>query len=255
MSYSDSPLTAPPGEVDRSQETYTPSSRRPRRVPPSGDVSYDGSRPWPRPALSSKLLVWGGIGVAAAAASAGAVLGVRAILGRGDDEEEAALEEARERARRRSSGTSSSTGTSTRRSGLLRRSSARPRRPASAQPVPPPRPAGIADEPVRSERRPRPGPARARSGRGATGMLDNVNQTIQEMSSGVRTLLDTVNAAMSGFRSVAQQASGVVGEFREAADSIRSAMHSGPDGHRAEPPAGANPHAPPGMDDARSHRL
>ena len=44
-----------------------------RRVIPSGDVSPDGRRAYPRSSMTTKVLVLGGLGLAAAAATAGGV--------------------------------------------------------------------------------------------------------------------------------------------------------------------------------------
>ncbi|MDO5620188.1 MAG: hypothetical protein Q4G24_01815 [Paracoccus sp. (in: a-proteobacteria)] len=59
---------------------YRPSTLDSRRVIPSGDVSPGGDRVWPRPSLTSKLLVWGGMGVAAAALTAGGILAARKVV-------------------------------------------------------------------------------------------------------------------------------------------------------------------------------
>ncbi len=52
-----------------------------QRIPPHGDVSPDGTRAWPRPSLAAKIVVWGGVGLAAAAAVAGTGLLVQKIGG------------------------------------------------------------------------------------------------------------------------------------------------------------------------------
>ena len=56
--------------VDRRQETYQPSGHASRPIPPHGDVSPDGRRVWPQPSMTSRVLVYGGMGIAAAAATA-----------------------------------------------------------------------------------------------------------------------------------------------------------------------------------------
>ena len=63
MPQSDRPVFGAP--IDRSQETYEPSPYPPRRVLPSGDVSPDGRRPWPRSSLTTKVIVLGGMGTIA----------------------------------------------------------------------------------------------------------------------------------------------------------------------------------------------
>ena len=74
--------------VDRSQERYEPSHLGPRRTLPHGDVTRDGAHAWPRPSMTSRVLVYGGAALAAAAVTAGTVLAVRKVadLVTGNDE-------------------------------------------------------------------------------------------------------------------------------------------------------------------------
>ncbi len=52
-----------------------------QRIPPHGDVSPDGTRAWPRPSLAARIVIWGGVGLASAAAVAGTALLARKIAG------------------------------------------------------------------------------------------------------------------------------------------------------------------------------
>lgn len=199
--------------VDRSNETYEPSPHAARRTIPSGRVSPDGKRAWPQPSLTSRIIVFGGMGIAAAAATAGAVLAVRAIVDAvaGDDDDD--LEAARQRARARRHGQSSS----------ARPSSSRPQRPS---------PARFADmdydssraERERAERSRREAARRRNAGsHGSSGsVVESVNETVASVTSGVRDVLATVTAAIEGFRSVAAQAGDVMADFNKAADQVKS---------------------------------
>ena len=52
-----------------------------RRVPPHGPVSPDGSRAWPQPSQTSRLIVYGGVALAVAGLTAGTVLLGRKLAG------------------------------------------------------------------------------------------------------------------------------------------------------------------------------
>lgn len=94
------PLGAP---IDRSQESYEPSPYESRAIPPSGDVSPDGTRAYPAPSLTAKVVTYGGAAVAAAALTAGGVLAVRKIadMVSGNDHLHRRADDAAERARAR----------------------------------------------------------------------------------------------------------------------------------------------------------
>ena len=67
------PRPVPKGHIPHGQRHES------RRVIPHGDVSPDGKRAWPRPSLTARLIVWGGTGIAVAAATAGTVLAMRHV--------------------------------------------------------------------------------------------------------------------------------------------------------------------------------
>lgn len=81
----------PPTEADLTSQTrfgprHSPKGHRvtsqrleSRRIPPHGDVSPDGRKIWPTPSLTTKILVWGGTGIAVAAATAGTVMAARHV--------------------------------------------------------------------------------------------------------------------------------------------------------------------------------
>ena len=84
------PITRTPAD-ETSQTRFGPrpvpeGHRRPpgpvesRRIPPHGDVSPDGSHPWPRPSRGAKWLVWGGTGLVAATLTAGTVIAARHLI-------------------------------------------------------------------------------------------------------------------------------------------------------------------------------
>lgn len=221
-----------PGDrIDRSQETYEPSPHASRYIPPSGDVSEDGKRIYPQPSLSSRILVWGGIVAASAAATAGAVLAVRTVVdGVAGTDEDDAVEEARNRARARA------------RKGrppkLPRNSYAGRKRPSLA-----PRFAALSEdereairerdreraeadqsEIERQRRRARSGnrPRRRAPAPRKVGLLAGANQSIADVTETVGAAVATIAAAVEGFRSVAGQAGSIMTEFREAADTVKT---------------------------------
>ena len=65
--------------IDRSQETYRPSPYGSQRTLPHGTVSRDGMSAEPETSLTTRILVWGGAGIAAAAITAGGILAVRKV--------------------------------------------------------------------------------------------------------------------------------------------------------------------------------
>lgn len=200
--------------VDRSQESYRPSPYESRMVPPSGDVSPDGTTAYPAPSTTAKVLTWGGAGLAAAAVTAGGILAVRKIadMVSGQDRvtarADAAAEAARERVYAESRGQ-------------------RPRTPRFAELSDEDRSAMhrrvraeiAATEHVREGARDAAQISRAapRPRRPETTLLDDVMRA----SGGLQGLVSSVSMALAGFRAVAQQAEGVVREFHGTADQIR----------------------------------
>lgn len=217
----------PASSDDRKDPAYAP-----RRVPLSGDVSPDGTRPWPRANRKERLLVWGGVAATAAVATVGMLLAVRTVVERitGDTPDEAAKRPLQPQPLRhraappadampkptpaapaarhgtgsdafsgRFSGPRPPSGTS----GIKRS------RPAAAPFTARPRPA----QPPRSATR------RSRSA--------DAHATLAEMSAGVGALLANVTAAMDGFRKAAGQAGYIAEEFHDTADKVRDMLDRG----------------------------
>lgn len=244
--------------VDRSNETYEPSPHAPRRTIPSGEVSLDGKRAWPKPSLTSRILVYGGMGVVAAAVTAGAVMAVRAVVDSvtGDDEDDA-VEAARQRARARRSGGPRPPQLGPRRSqamGFAGGGGGGDRR---------------ADQDRAERMRREAARRRSASSQDSGSLVDAVNDTVDSVTGGVRDVLATVTAAIEGFRSVAAQAGDVMADFNRTADQVKAMIEPATpkgrtDKRRAEPGSYARPAKKDVVDlredesdaqDTRSHRL
>ncbi|KRW93618.1 hypothetical protein [Paracoccus sp. MKU1] len=174
-----------------------------RRIPPHGDVSPDGSRPWPRPSRGAKWLVLGGTGLAAAALTAGTVLAARHVLD-----------------------LVSQDGPPSRRRGTQAEPAATGRR---AMPVG----AGQQDEETRRPVRIRPQAERDRTPRPARrpprqNLLQEVEANTASLTSGVENVMRALTAAVTGFRTVAGQASTIMQEFGDAAAMVRDIIDRRP---------------------------
>ncbi|AXC49103.1 hypothetical protein DRW48_04860 [Paracoccus suum] len=221
--------------IDRSQETYEPSPHPSRRTPPSGKVTPNGKRAYPRPSQSAKLLIWGGMGVAAAALTAGTILGVRAVVDaiagdEHDDEIEAARRRARARGRfgrgPRPMPRNSFTGPRDSGSHDFSPRTARDDGEHTAA-----RDAARREERAWIEQQRR----RARAAHRPSVAGDFSNQ-IEDVTRTIRNALGTVTAAIEGFRSVSGQAGSILNEFRGAADTVRT-MFDNNAAHPARPRA------------------
>lgn len=216
------PPSVPFGEpIDRSQETYRPSPYPSQKPLPHGRVSPDGRRAWPEPSLTSRVLVWGGAAIAAAALTAGGILAVRKVadMVTGNDEidrdADRAAEQARERVWKAARG--------------------------EHDPEPPrDHPRRRAEQPRERMRAPssdRPtGPRGPRRSSQPSSFLGEIEQTAQRMTHGIQGVASALSSAVAGFRSVAGQAESVVREFTATADQIRSLL-----GSAGTPPAKAKP--------------
>lgn len=232
--------------IDRSQETYEPSPHASRRIPPSGDVSHDGKRIYPQPGLSSRILVWGGIVAAAAAATAGGILAVRTVVdGIAGSDEDDAVEAARQRARARARNGKAPKLPRNTHAGPKRRG---PRPERNAETHLAPRFAEMDEgerEAVRSRDRDlreadrrrieqqrqaartrgtRPRPATA----GKLGFLDGLNTSIADVTRSIEAVVGAVTVAVEGFKGVAGQAGGIVKDFHDAADNVKSMLDIAP---------------------------
>lgn len=192
--------------------------RESRRVPPSGPVSPDGARGYPRPSRLAKWVVWGGTGIAAAALTAGTVYAARHVadLLSGDDH-------------------------------APKRPTPQPRPPETQPRMQMPSPAERAalsdrprdlrhdrfrdDQPPRPRRKPAP----------RKGLMREIEENAASLSQGVDNVMGSVSAAVTGFRTVAAQAAEIMREFGDAAAMVRGIMGDAP---RADTPKPrATPHA------------
>lgn len=160
-----------------------------RRIPPHGDVSPDGSRIWPRPSRSSRVIIWGGTAIVAAAATAGAVLAIRHV------------------ADMISGQPAPDPQPSNPRSSLA----AKPARAASEhRPQPKPQPA--ADSPRLKPKKPR------------RPLLEEIEDTNRRLTHSVDGVVATLGGAFASFCKVASQAETVMRTFQSSADLVRTAM-------------------------------
>lgn len=203
------PRPVPKGH--RRADTAGLSPARSSHIPPDSPQSPDGSEAWPTPSLTAKIIVWGGVGVAAAAATAGAIMATRklaeAISGGGISQP------------------------------VGRAAPAQPRR------------LSVPEDPQRGEPRPNPAPRTPRGPARGRNFAADLTETATGLSEGLNDVTRSLNQAFSGFRSVAEQANAIVGEFVRAADQIRGMKDRGD----VQDQAAAHRHPDP--EDARRHRL
>lgn len=215
--------------VDRSQERYEPSHLGPRRTLPHGDVTRDGAHAWPRPSMTSRVLVYGGAALAAAAVTAGTVLAVRKVadLVTGNDELDRDADRAAEQARERVYDASRGRAAAPRFAAMSDRDREAMRARARARAEEDQRErdrmraearGAHADRPSDYPRRPPP----PRKSSNPLGILGDIEHTAQTLTRNVNDVVGTIGAAMTAFRAVASQAEGVVREFSGTADQIRS---------------------------------
>jgi len=199
-----------------------------RRIPPHGDVSPDGSHPWPHPSRGAKWLVWGGTGLVAAALTAGTVIAARHLID------------------------------------LVSEKDGDPRRPAAPRDRLPPRYAASGRdmrEPP-APRRPERIRAEAQPGRPARraprqGLLQEVEANTASLTHGVENVMQALTAALTGFRTVAEQAGTIMREFGDAATLVREIIDRKPAASqpRSTPRARRDAHREDRADDRRdAHR-
>ncbi|MDO5612862.1 MAG: hypothetical protein Q4G14_06410 [Paracoccus sp. (in: a-proteobacteria)] len=195
-----------------------------RRIPPSGEVSPDGDREWPQPGLTSQVVVYGGAAIMAAAATAGVVLAARKVAGliSGPDETD--------RYHRPRVAPGFADLDDDEREAIRRRVREQAR--ADAREV---------------------ARMRAQASRDRFGPRPNAAQSLTQRADQVSGSLNGLMAAFAGFRSVAAQAGGIMREFSDAAQVVRSFLDR--DGRdRNHDRDGTDPHR---RDDAarRTHNL
>lgn len=228
-----------------------------RRIPPSGEVSPDGSRSYPRPSRSAKWLVWGGTALAAAAATAGTVYAARHIAGliSGDDND-------RPQPRQR---TPAPPGFSSSPRG---QDDLPPRRPPVQSPH------DRFEDETRPHAQPRPERSRPAQKRRPS-LMQEIQSNTANLSDSVDSVMRTLTSAVAGFRGVAGQAGSIIRDFSDAAALVRDIIDAKPSARQefaerrpaAKRPAGParrNPapdlHGSPIEDDPaelnpRTHRL
>ena len=170
-----------------------------------------GPRPVPRPGLepgttqrdgdsmTSQILVYGGLGIMAAAATTAAVLATRKVASAiaGSDEEPVARTNYRP-----------TSGGAPRFADLDPDAQEAVRRRGRAQ--------AAAD-------RARAAQSRATASRGRD-LASNVTGTARDLTDSLNGVIASLSGAVAGFRSVAEQAGGIVREFSDAADVVRNVM-------------------------------
>lgn len=263
--------------VDRRQEAYAPSPYAAQKVLPHGSVNREGDRAVPEHSMTSRVLVYGGAAIAAAAATAGVVLAVRKVadLVSGNDELDRDADRAADKARQRVY--DAGRGVPPRFAGMTEREreAMRARARARFEQDDRERARTRAEARARADRdedhaprRPRPAPRPARS---SLGLLGDIEQSAASLSRNLNGIVGTVGAAMAAFRQVADQAEGVVREFHGTADQIRNFLGTGgTDAPRSTRPApGRDPYrrparrdvvdlretGPAGVEGGRTHRL
>ncbi|MCV2446871.1 hypothetical protein [Paracoccus sp. DMF] len=189
-----------------------------RRIPPHGAVSPDGSRPWPQPSRSARWLVWGGTALTAAALTAGTVIAARQVMHALSDpsphrdlppkaQRMAAMPDPEREALRRRAETRD----------RAEDARAEQLRAAAAQARPRPR---------------KPAPR--------VGLMQEIEANTASLTKGVDNVMQALTAGMTGFRTVAAQASDIMREFGDAAalvqDILGRSRPAGSDRSRRDPP-------------------
>lgn len=241
-------------------EGHRPSygPRGARRIPPSGPVSPDGQRAYPMPSRFAKWVVWGGTGIAAAALTAGTVYVARHVSDLLSDREPP-------RKRRRAHAKPRMQMANLAERAALRD---RPPQPAPQPTARDPRREDVRPPKMQSPYREEARPPRPRSKpKSRAGIMHEIEDNTVRLSKGVDNLMGSLTAAVSGFRTVAAQATGIMREFSDAAAMVRGIMGEAPratgaparrPAPQARPPVSEYPdrhgaHMPDLRDDATEH--
>ncbi|WP_312524964.1 hypothetical protein [Paracoccus sp. (in: a-proteobacteria)] len=196
-----------------------------RHIPPHGDVSPDGKHIWPQPSQSSRILVWGGMALATAAVTAASVLAARRVIEMvQNDDHPPAPHPAPQPPKRRKPSHQAAPHLAPRfaemdgqeRQELRNRTRERELEDALAAAH---QRAEAAEEAVKRARR------RARPAR--KNFISEVESNTRRLSGSADSAIGSLSAAFSGFRAVAAQAAGIVGEFETAAKVVRGLMAKG----------------------------
>lgn len=181
---------------------YPYQDRVSSRVIPSGRVSPDGRSAYPTPSLTSKIVVFGGIALGVAGATAGAVLAARKLAGLigGDDRDHAG--------RRPAMAPRFAELDEDERDAIRSRVRAQSRQDSRET-------ARLRAEASRKRQKPR------------RNVAHELTDTANNLSSGLDGVARALSSAFNGFRSVAGQATGIVSEFAAAADQLRGILGTG----------------------------
>lgn len=186
-------------EGHRTASPYPHRKMPSSRIPPSGPVSPDGRRVWPRPSLAARIIVWGGVAAGVAGLTAAGLAVGRAVAGPQRPAERAHVaprfaqidEDEREAMRRRV------------------RAQARADAETAAR-------------------------LRAQASRRRGTPAQRLTETANEVSTGLNAVVNSVLNAFDAFNTVAGQARSVVEQFSRVADQIRGVTGTGRPGRGRE---------------------
>lgn len=188
------PRPVPKGHTAAGSSPHRPM--RSSRVIPSAPLSPDGRRPYPTPALLSKVIVWGGVALGVAGVTAGTLLATRKLAGAiADDRPDRPVPPTL----------------------AVKPAATQPRDMSTA---------GLHPKATSSARRAVPQRNIAR----------DLTDTANDLSASLNGVAQSLIGAFDGFQRVATQARGIMAEFSLAADQVRSVMGSSPAHPRPEAP-------------------
>lgn len=233
-------------EADRTSQTRfgprpVPPGHRTGADHPSHDRALSGAgSDYPAPSLTSKIVVWGGIALGVAGATAATVMAARKVGDMMRDD--------------------------------VSDTPARPRNYAPQQEYVAPRFKAMDDDEQEAMRRRVRARARADEDEAARlraaasrrrrkpkrNFAQDLTETASHLSSGLDGVTKSLANAFQGFRSVATQATGIVSEFALAADQLRSVMRGSEQAAQPAPrdyPRGAEADEAATREHQRTHRL
>lgn len=230
----------PHSEADRTSQTrfgprpvptghHGPKPSQPsRRIIASGRLSPDGKSAYPSPSTGAKIAVWGGIALGVAGGTAAAIFAVRKIA-------EAISDDPRSSYRTRPAAAY--------RPAKLHHDDASSRHTA-----------GYRDHDNRQNFASAAGTAAqhrtpAKSRKHSTGnFVEDVIQTSNRLSKSLEDVASSFATALTAFRGVSQQATGIVSEFAATADQLRAAL-------KGQNPSGSGEHGAEHGERDRTHRI
>lgn len=189
-------------------DDYPFQERASSRVIPSGPVSPDGRSAYPTPSLTSKIVVWGGIALGVAGVTAATVIAARKVGDMmADDTPEPTRPAQGYKPQKAHVAPRFSELDEDQQEAMRRRVRARAR--ADEEEL-----ARLRASASRRRRKPR------------RNLANEMMETATSLSSGLDGVTKSLAGAFEGFRSVAAQASSIVGEFAFAADQLRSILRN-----------------------------